>query len=1424
MTVFASRPTGNLRLQAGILQDRSDAPGGDQRQFIDGTAGADTLTGTAGNDILNGFGGDDILNGGAGADQLNGGDGFDYVTYVNATSGVQVFISGGGSPTGEAVGDIYTSIEGIIGSNFADYLSGNGQNNILRGGGGMDTTYGFGGAGSTTRHFGEAGDDTHVGSLGLDIMDGGEGENTVSYFLSPTGLTISLANPGMNTGWAAGDTYINMQDVIGSDFNDIIYGDGSFINQLQGQAGNDIIYAANAGYSVLIGGSGADDIHGGVGGGGYLIDYETATVGVTASMENPSINTGDAAGDRYFNLFGRDLAGSPFNDVLYGDAGNNNIIGDPDVLVYGRTGSDQLFGGAGDDTLDGGGQGDVLNGGSGIDAAAYTSAQAGVQAYLGNAGANTGDAQGDTYTDVESLIGSAYVDVLGGDQGNNGLFGEAGADILQGGLGDDLLQGGAGADQLDGGEGFDLAVYADSTVGVAINMTSPQFNGNADGSVGVASGDAFVGIEGVLGSNYNDVLFGDAANNTLRGESGADNLSGAGGDDTLIGGAGADVLDGGAGVNVASYATAGVAVIASLANAAGNTGDAAGDSYVNIQQLHGSAFADTLTAADFAGITLRGLAGNDTLIAGSAGTLLQGDEGDDVLRGGAGGDTLVGGRGVDDIRGGGGVDLVSYVLATSGVTVSLTSGGSGGEAAGDTFSDVESLAGSQFGDTLEGNASANNIVGLSGADTLRGLAGADILDGGTGADALDGGEGEDAASYSDADAGVSLNLTSGGTGGDAAGDTFTAIENVIGSRFDDAITGTALQNTLFGGAGADVLNGADGDDLLDGGAGADQLVGGAGADYASYSDAQSGVTASLASGTGTVGDAAGDTFTSIEGLLGGAFGDTLTGDGLSNTIQGYGGADVIDGGANTDLLLGGDGDDTIIGGLGNDLLAGGGGADTFLFRSLQESFASDTVAADLIDDFQTGVDKIDISSFNPTSVSFSGDPVAGVTVVTAQSASGTFTVRVRGTVTANDVIVTATSQQIVGTAAAETIVGGNGSDTIVGGGGGDVLTGGGGADTFRYTSANDTTATGGDFITDFTTGSDRLDFTALTTTQISLIRSNGATFLFSTTTTGPMQLVATGDINASDIVNSATHGIYMIGDDAANDTMVGSIYGDPLQGYGGADILIGGLGADAMSGGAGADVFRYRMAAESVAAGGAYDNLYDFETGVDRLDLSAVNTVEVSIIRDNGSTFLFIGTQSGVSMQIIAAGRAINASDISYSNNQGVYMIGSSEADTMIGSALGDPLQGGGGNDILIGAGGSDALFGGAGIDTFVYRAVGDSSNAQSDRILDFQQGVDRIDLSAVYQAGGSIGLLYSGGGSFIFVDVNGDGVGDMTIQAIGTVNRSDIIFGGPGGAPAEEVAKDWVEGSPDYAAGGYHERTQYDVAWGEVSMHDWLI
>jgi Ca2+-binding RTX toxin-like protein len=448
--------------------------------------------------------------------------------------------------------------------------------------------------------------------------------------------------------------------------------------------------------------------------------------------------------------------------------------------------------------------------------------------------------------------GTTGKDILVGTSANDELFG----------LGDDdILRGLAGADKLDGGFGSDAASYSTATSGVTASLLAGVTN------TGEAAGDTYKSVEWLTGSAFDDVLVGDAKANRLEGLDGTD---------VLAGGGAADRLDGGGGLDFASYFLSAVGVKVSLSNPSANTGEAAGDTFFGIEGLIGSKLKDTLTgdAADNVLIggagadNLDGLGGFDiasyatataavrvSLVPTAANTGeadgdkfqsiegLEGSRHNDTLTGDMGDNTLIGGDGKDKLDGGAGHDTASYATATGAVTASLLSStkNKGVAALGDTYISIENLLGSRFDDVLEGDAFNN------------------VLTGGLGKDKLIGGAGLDFASYSLAETAVTVSLANplANKGDEAVGDTYVDIEAVHGSKFADTLTGNALDNVLAGGAGAD------------------KLSGGSGFDFASYATALGGVTASLANAAANMGEAQGDTYGSIEGLIGSHFGDVL---------------------------------------------------------------------------------------------------------------------------------------------------------------------------------------------------------------------------------------------------------------------------------------------------------------------------------------------------------------------------------------------------------------------------------------------------------------------------------------------------------------------------------------------------------------------
>ena len=210
---------------------------------------------------------------------------------------------------------------------------------------------------------------------------------------------------------------------------------------------------------------------------------------------------------------------------------------------------------------------------------------------------------------------------------------------------------------------------------------------------------------------------------------------------------------------------------------------------------------------------------------------------------------------------------------------------------------IDTAKGGGGGDTIKANNDGDVLYGKGGADTLIGGTGVNYLDGGTGADKLIGTGGTSYAAYFDSSVGITINVANASLDtGDAVGDVYTNISGYAGSAFADTLTGGSGNDTLFGEGGNDTLTGGAGVNYLDGGAGADKLIGTGGTSYASYADAKVGVTVNLLAPSTNANDAAGDSYTNINNILGSAFADTIIGDNTGDHLLGAGGNDTIIGG------------------------------------------------------------------------------------------------------------------------------------------------------------------------------------------------------------------------------------------------------------------------------------------------------------------------------------------------------------------------------------------------------------------------------------------------------------------------------------------------------------------------------------------------
>ncbi|MEM9851178.1 MAG: calcium-binding protein, partial [Pseudomonadota bacterium] len=427
---------------------------------------------------------------------------------------------------------------------------------------------------------GDAGDDDFYATVGGDVYVGGAGEDTL-HWASDTALITSGPDTRFYGGGGSDTVLIDISSVdLTLDMGQELGRRLNFLREFEdSELGADNYIA----FREL---------------GLFLWDVEEIRVTLDGSAANIFYDRqGTGASDLIFNDAGRsEISGRGGNDIIYGDAlgdrlgggaGEDLIFGlDGNDTVEGDAGFDYLYGGDGNDTLEGGddtdylygGRGDDLfvmgrdadfsDGGDGVDTVSYADAGGGIELYVTRPLDNGGWAVGDSFSQVEILLGSDHDDTIhlglerievqgrgGSDRivagaGDAVVFGGSGRDFLTGGSGENWLDGGTGADVFfgglgrdtyAGGQGTDTVSYAGAVAGVTADLAQPQGNG------GVATGDYYLSIENLNGSGRGDTLSGDHKGNVIRGLGGGDTIYGGAGRDTVIGGSGGDEIYSGSG-------------------------------------------------------------------------------------------------------------------------------------------------------------------------------------------------------------------------------------------------------------------------------------------------------------------------------------------------------------------------------------------------------------------------------------------------------------------------------------------------------------------------------------------------------------------------------------------------------------------------------------------------------------------------------------------------------------------------------------------------------------------------------------------------------------------------------------------------------------------------------------------------------------
>jgi Ca2+-binding RTX toxin-like protein len=1501
--------TDNLNADGFKLGNATGAAGNDTLVSIE------RVRGGSGNDLLVGNSSQNTLRGNDGNDTIDGGAGSDFADYSNAANDVIVTLTDtlvGGKRSGSASGignagigvDTLLDIENVLGSAFNDTITGNSLNNFLRGNAGNDLI--DGGAGIDTADYrnasnsvlvvlndgndvitggvssgadgndilisierirggrfadtliGNSFDNTFRGMEGNDSIDGGYGQDWADYTDSQGSVLVTLVDGqngfvsgGFSAGASGNDVLVDIENIIGSDFDDILTGN-SDNNWIRGGTGNDIINGGgnSPGYWARLTGDAAD--------------YSAASGSVQVTLTDGSgghtggFSSGADGNDTLIDI--EHISGGEYNDVLTGNSGSN--------ILYGR---------GGNDTLDGAG---------GSDFASYRFSTGPVTATLtdasgGHTGGTGSDSQGtDVLIDIENLIGSSYNDTLTGNSGDN---------LFRGRGGDDLLVGAAGND---------TASYESAFGEVVVTLTDGSGGQTGGSSAGADGNDTLVDIENVTGSDFDDDIFGNSGANYLRG---------GGGSDILQGGAGNDTLDGGDDRDMASYIDATDSVTINLA-AGTATGSGIGtDTLVSIEQIRGSDFNDTFNDVGFSGTSVNagsaefansfeGMGGNDTII-GNGNTLISYRNAAagvtvDISTGNASGDTSVGTdtftgvrfvsgshhndtllgsnttggfeqfsglAGDDFINGRGGFDQVNYSnlfrdQMTGGINVQLAAGIVTGDssAGNDTIRNIEGVRGSLFDDVFDatgftaastnagnlgtnGNGDAfNEFEGMAGNDVIIGnsntrlafynsedgvivdlrdgyseslfdddianvgfdvftgvnavagsnyedeLYGSDnpsgtseFFEGRAGNDLIDGRGGFDIAIYGQSDTpttGISVNMAAGTVSGDATigVDTLVAVEGVRGTSLVDTYVATGFNggSTDFGLPSTfNEFEGMGGNDIITGN----------GNTRISFVSASGGVNVNMLTGVAT-GDASvgTDSFTGVSRVRGSNFADAITGSNSGDRLEGQGGNDIILGNGGNDTLTGGSGNDTLDGGAGNDSLDGNSGQDVFRGGAGNDTFLGgggvDFDIADYSQDAANGATQgIQVNQsgsmqggISPDTVidGFGGiDSISGVRNIVGTQFNDT----IYGGGNANVLDAGGGNDFVFGQDGNDTILGGDGNDTVDGGNDDDTVDGGIGNDIVRGSAGNDTLTGGtGNDLLEGGTGNDSIEGNAGADTfrggsgndtfvgggvdgdiaDYSQDAANGATQGIQVNQHGSQ---IQGGIATDTVIDSfgdtdSISGVHNIIATQFNDTIWGGTPANILSAGAGDDFVFGNDGNDTITGGDGNDMLQGGNDADSIS-GGNNDDLIDGGLGNDTLN------------GDAGIDFITGG----------AGNDLINGGDGNDTLN------GENDADSIFGGNNDDLIDGGLGNDTLSGDTGSDSITGGAGNDLINGGDGNDTLNGGDDRdIINGGNQNDVID-------GGLGNDLLNGDLGNDFIDGN---LGNDTIDG---GDGNDVLNGGDG-------------------------------------------
>lgn len=666
--------------------------------------------------------------------------------------------------------------------------------------------------------------------------------------------------------------------------------------------------------------------------------------------------------------------------------------------------------------------------------------------------------------------------------------------------------------------------------------------------------------------------------------------------------------------------------------------------------------------------TILGTSGVDTLTGTAGNDIIVGLAGSDTINAGAGDDLVLPGAGANHSDGGTGVDTISFIDTTIALVANLTTGIITHGGSSDTATNFENIVATTLDDTIYGTSGANVIDAGAGNDKIYGRGGPDTIDGGPGTDTV---------YFDDATTGVVVNLQTGTGGGAAAGVSLVNVEALVGSAFDDTLTGLAAAATsITGGAGDDVIFTGSGDDTIDSGAGHDIVYGSAGAD--TITDVDDLVLDYSASLSSVVFYATSTNAGSTNNYLG--IGGLADGDNVHFGDAAHQGTarlelhltDYIDGARLDPYYI-----NTVYAGAGDDNIYVIDNV-SFTIQSKETIFGGD--GYDIIHPGNDGYDTID---FGAGGGILDYQTTKGYVDFHWAEPGGTSTVEVYTGTTATNI---ADHGQTLVTGSFETFEGGSLGDTIFGNSQDNFIFGNGGTDYIDGGAGNDHisgigTIHGG-------AGND-------------VIYVPGAP----TTTGDPVNIY--GD-DGNDAIRVTSTAVATIWGGAGDDVI---------------DVASAAVG-DIIHGGAGADVIRMGYSFQTISYSDATSAIWiSGSTG------KAGDAMGDTIIAP--SSVKLVGSDHGDAFENTKFELHLGAGDNVVVNNAGdVY--GNTGNDTIVGTSLAN------GTDIIHTGGGRDLVIGNAGNDKFYFDHPGTDDHATlqyakgdgQDTIYGFAQGMDTINIA----------------------------------------------------------------------------------------------